>query len=265
MLNEIIPRHSCPQTIISDRGTEFVYAVIGHLIDKMRIVHIKTSPYHPQSNGKTERLHRYMNDSLAKYSHKEPNDWDKYIPAMLMAYRTITNESTDKSPFLIMHGRDPVLPIDTLLQPQLRYMGDDYVPTMLQRIHNVYVDAKDNIRNTQMRNQELANKRAKLDVFEPGDPVYYFDISYSQNQAHSTKLQSRWKPFYRIVKRTGPVNYQIRHKVSGATKNVHVKDLKGMDPSNCWDKQYNRYSDLTRHKPDVKPEQRRKIPLAQLT
>ena len=73
ILNEIIPRHSCPKTIISDRGTEFVNAVIEYLIQKMRIAHIKTSAYHPQSNGKTERFHRYMNDSLAKYSHKEPD------------------------------------------------------------------------------------------------------------------------------------------------------------------------------------------------
>ena len=267
ILNEIIPRHSCPQIMISDRGTEFVNAVIGYIIEKMRIAHIKTSPYHPQSNGKTERFHRYMNDSLAKYSHKEPNDWDKYIPAMLMAYRTITNETTEKSPFLIIHGRDPVLPIDTLLQPQLRYMGDDYVPTMLQRVHNVYIDAKQNIRSSQDRNQELANKRAKLETFEAGDAVYYLDLSYSQNAPHCKKLQSKWKPFYRIVKRTSPVNYQIRHQMSGVTKNVHVKDLKRTDPSSCWDKQYETYTDLTAHVVNPDEPVRRQMPprLAKLT
>ena len=267
ILTEIIPRHACPQTLISDRGTEFVNAIIDYITQKLKIAHIKTSPYHPQSNGKTERFHRYLNDSLAKYSIREPNDWDKYIPSMLMAYRTITNETTEKSPFLLMYGRDPVLPIDTLLQPQLRYMGDDYVPTMLQRLHIAYNDARNNIRHSKYKNQELANRKAKLEKFEAGDAVYYLDLSYTKNEAHCSKLQSKWKPFYRIVKRTSPVNYQIRHQTTGVTKNVHVKDLKAADPSNCWDRQYEKYTELTNHVQNPTEPVRRRLllRLAKLT
>jgi transposase InsO family protein len=259
LLNEVIPRHGCPQTIISDRGTEFVNAVIGDLTRQLRVAHIRTSPYHPQSNGKTERFHRYMNDCLAKYSHREPRDWDLYIPTMLMAYRVITNETTEKSPFLFMYGRDPVLPIDTLLQPKLKYMGDDYVPTTLQRLHHVFLDAKQNIRATQDTNQRLANKNSKQETFSPGDAVHYYDISYSQNQEQTPKLQSKWKPFWRIVEQTGPVNYKIRHQVTGVTKNVHQKDLKKVDPSDCWEKQYESYSDFTTKKADPSEMPRRQV------
>lgn len=260
LLNEIIPRHSCPQVIISDRGTEFVNAVISCLTEQMRVSHIRTSPYHPQSNGKTERFHRYVNDSLAKYSHKEPHDWDKYIPSMLMAYRTITNETTEKSPFLVLYGRDPILPIDTLIQPKLKYFGDDFVPICLQRMHHVYLDAKENIRKMQEKNQRLANKNARPEEFQPGDAVHYYDISYSQNNDQSQKLQSKFKPFYRIIKRNGPVNYKIKHQITGATKNVHQKDLKRVDPSECWQKQYEKYSELTAHKQAPENNNRRIMP-----
>jgi hypothetical protein len=178
---------------------------------------------------------------------------------MLMAYRVITNETTEKSPFLVMYRRDPVLPIDTLLQPKLKYMGDDYVPTTLQRLHHVFLDAKQNIRATQDTNQRLANKNSKQETFSPGDAVHYYDISYSQHMEQTPKLQSKWKPFWRIVEQTGPVNYKIRHQVTGVTKNVHQKDLKKVDPSDCWEKQYESYSDFTTKKADPPEMPRRQV------
>ena len=73
LAEEIIPTHSCPRTIISDKGTEYCNTVIDHLSVKMGINHITTSPYHPQSNGKAERFHRYMVDSLAKLMLYDPD------------------------------------------------------------------------------------------------------------------------------------------------------------------------------------------------
>ena len=49
------------------------------------------------------------------------------MSGMLMAYSTSVNDTTRHMPFFICHGRDPVLPMDTLLGPKLRYVGDDYV------------------------------------------------------------------------------------------------------------------------------------------
>ena len=43
-LQEIIPRHSFPRIILSDRATEFVNAVISILTKKLRVAHIKSSP-----------------------------------------------------------------------------------------------------------------------------------------------------------------------------------------------------------------------------
>ena len=62
------------------------------------------------------------------------------------------------------------------------------------------------------------------------------------------------------MERLGPVNYKIRHQLTGASKNVHVKDIKRVDPSGCWDRQYNKYSELTAHKPDPEIPPTRQMP-----
>ena len=85
LLEKFFPVHACPQTLLSDTGTEFVNGVIEYLLTKMKVFHIKTSPFHPQKNGKTERFHRYMDDVMAKYVQKEPYNWDSFIPGMLLA------------------------------------------------------------------------------------------------------------------------------------------------------------------------------------
>ena len=258
LLNEIIPRHGCPRVIVSDRGTEFTSATVALINEKMRISHVKTSPYHPQSNGKTERFHRYMNDSLAKYSRNAPFQWDLYVPAMLMAYRTMTHSTTQKSPFLVIYGRDPVLPIDTLLQPKLRYMGDEFVPTQLQRLHEVYNDVKNNIESSQQRNQEIRNQNASKTVLTAGDAVYYRDRTYQPGI--STKLQPKWAPFYRVVEQTGPVNFRIRHQFTNASKVVHVDNLMRAYPEDCWEKQWEEYAKFTSSKSAVDPPVVRKQP-----
>ena len=76
LLEDFIPRHSCPRLIISDQGTEFNNTLVDSLSAELNIHCIRTSPYHPQSNGKTERFNRVMNDIFSKYVSPGKRDWD---------------------------------------------------------------------------------------------------------------------------------------------------------------------------------------------
>ena len=70
LIEQIIPRHSCPRVIVSNNGN----AVIDQLSALFNIKHIRTSVYHPQSNGKVERLNRVMNEYLAKNVYHAQRD-----------------------------------------------------------------------------------------------------------------------------------------------------------------------------------------------
>ena len=230
LFEKFIPRHSCPRLIISDQGTEFCNAVISSLSAEMNIQRIKTSPYHPQSNGKTERFHRVMNDILAK---TDRNEWDVALPCALFAYRTTVNETTKFTPFLVVYGRDPILPMDTLLGPKVKYLGDDYVPTMIQRMHRVFVNVKRNTNEARERNKARLKAKAKAPELEIGDPVYY--LNKRANPDGSTKFMSQWQPYYRVIERLSPVNYRIKNQVTGKIKKVHVENLRIAHPEATWD------------------------------
>ena len=124
IINEIIPRHSCPRVLLSDNGTEFVNETVDYVCQHSKIAGIRTSKYHPSSNGKVKRIHRVWNDMVAKQIGGDSRAWDELVPAVLLALWTCIHDTTKHSAFYLMTGRDPVLPLDTLLLPRGNYMGE---------------------------------------------------------------------------------------------------------------------------------------------
>ena len=232
LIEHIIPWHSCPRVIVSDNGTEFCNAVIDQLSAFFNIKHIRTSVYHPQSNGKVERFNRVQNDALAKLVDSSYRDWDTKIPGILSAYRTARHESTKYSPFFILFGRDPVLPCDTLLAPKIRYHGEEYLPTMLENLHKAHHLARHNLERSHERNREYYDRKAKPVTIRVGDPVYFRDPSEAATQ--SSKLSSQWKPFYRVIKALSDVTFVIKNQLSGGTKVVNAHNLRLAETNDFW-------------------------------
>ena len=53
----------------------------------------------------------------------------------------------------------------------------------------------------------------------------------------SSKLTTAWKPYYRIVQQITPVNFIIKHQISGKTKAVHAERLHPAHVEGAWDKE----------------------------
>ena len=73
-----------------------------------------TSAYHPQADGLVEHFNRTLTAMLAKTVEKGGKDWNQRL---LFAYRACQQQSTLKSTFYLLYGRDPRLPIDSVLCP----------------------------------------------------------------------------------------------------------------------------------------------------
>ena len=69
----------------------------------------KTSPYHPQTNGLTERFNKTLCTMLRMYASKHQRDWDEPIPYVAFAYNTFVHSSTNQCPFVVVQGRYPRL------------------------------------------------------------------------------------------------------------------------------------------------------------
>ena len=114
----------CPQSILSHNGTEFKNSLMYQVLQELGIDRIFSAPYHPQSNGKLEVFHKYLKPTLKKLCEKDPTNWDKYLNQVLASYRIMPNLATAESPFFLVYGRDPNLPLHQLLEPMQHFLGD---------------------------------------------------------------------------------------------------------------------------------------------
>jgi transposase InsO family protein len=53
-----------PAILTTDRGTQFSSVLWSLLCQRLGIHHVKTTSYHPQSNGLVERAHHQMKEAL---------------------------------------------------------------------------------------------------------------------------------------------------------------------------------------------------------
>ena len=103
-----------PSEILTDQGSNFTSQLLTELYQMLHIHPIRTSPYHPQTDGLVERFNQTLKSMLRKTATKKDRDWDKIIPFLLFAYREVPQSSTGFSPFELLYGRPVRGPLDTL-------------------------------------------------------------------------------------------------------------------------------------------------------
>ena len=130
------------------------------------------------------------------------------------------SESSKFSPFFLLYNRDVVLPIDNILQPRRKYVGEEYHQTAVQEQHKSFVTVHNHLRKAKKRQTRYADKGTKDIQFEVGHPVYY------RNNQRKGKLDLKWKPFYRILEKKGPVTYIIKNQLDGSLCKVHAEMLR---------------------------------------
>ncbi len=112
LLHKLILSHGCPKQLLSDQGKQFAGEVMEVLTSSLGIRRLLTSPYHPQTNGLTERMNKTLKQMIAAYVDPLQSDWDQILPFVVHAHNTSVQASTRISPFRALYGRDPRLPPD---------------------------------------------------------------------------------------------------------------------------------------------------------
>ncbi|GBL78758.1 hypothetical protein AVEN_157192-1 [Araneus ventricosus] len=93
-----------PRQIQSDLGSSFTSLLTTEFFDRFVIKVTHSSVHHPQSNP-VERFHRTIKRMLRVLCLESGQDWEKNLPATLLALRTIRHDSTDFSPAELVHGK----------------------------------------------------------------------------------------------------------------------------------------------------------------
>ena len=123
-----MPRHGAPHTLLSDRGKSFLSKLVQEIRNLFKGKKVNGTTYHMQTDGYTKRFIHTLCTIRSMYISKHQSYWDLFFPVALFAYRTAVQYSTKETPFYLMCGRDPCLPLDVVLSvPISKYISaDDY-------------------------------------------------------------------------------------------------------------------------------------------
>lgn len=206
-VKNIVLRHGAPMVLITDRGTAFTAELTQQILRLSHTVHRKTTAYHPQTNGLTERLNKTLADMLAMYVDVGHKTWDEVLPYVTFAYNTAPQETTQMTPFELVFAR----PASTMLDAMLPHVDDGSthgdVANFLQRAEEARQLARIRIKEQQYTDSRLYNLRRRDQQYAPGDRVMVW--TPIRRRGLSEKLLRRYFGPYKITRRLGPLVYEV--------------------------------------------------------
>ncbi|KAG7482175.1 SCAN domain-containing [Solea senegalensis] len=171
-LVQLFSRVGFPRAIITDQGSNFMSKLLKQAYQLLGIKGIRTTPYHPQTDGLTERFNQTLKQMLRKFVSETGADWDNWLPYLLFAYREVPQASTGFSPFELLYSREvrgPLallketwMPDEDLPQPQNIL---SYVLQMRERLKSMSELAQQNLEQAQQRQKSYYDQRARSRSF----------------------------------------------------------------------------------------------------
>ena len=214
-----------PQRMMSDQGTEFCGKVITAMCSLLGIEKIRTTLYHPQTNGSAERVHKTLQCMIGKLDPEKRQKWLAHIRSIIIAYNSTRSQVTGYSPYYLMFRRRPRLPIDLLFPTRrtqtLTRTIDKYVASLYNRLRKSLVIAQDCAVKEAQRQKRLYDCKVGAVELRPGHNVL---VRLDAFRGQRRKLKNWWgSTLHMVVTRMadGIPAYVVKNDRTGKRKVVH--------------------------------------------
>ena len=152
-----------PERLHSDQGRDFESKVIKELCKLLEIQKSRTSPYRPQGNSQCERFNRTLLNLLGTLDAHKKAEWRLHVGPLVHAYNCTRNDATNYSPYFLMFGREPRLPIDIAfgLTTPMQPTGSthSYAKKLRERLQQAHTLARAEAGKRATKNKERYDKQ----------------------------------------------------------------------------------------------------------
>ncbi|EGT41840.1 hypothetical protein CAEBREN_11901 [Caenorhabditis brenneri] len=227
-VEQCILKYGTPAEIITDNARNFTSGDFKDIGEQMGLKHHFSIPHHSRGNGATERTFRTFHNMVSKYVNKTHTDWDSVLPCVTSAYNTAVHSTTGESPFFLVYGRDPVFPIDRILDKEIvdvdKVNPDTWKEHLLTTLSHAWKEAAEQSYRSQLQHQEFANRGAKVKDIRIGDRVLI--RNYDSKVKQSRKLVHNWLDGYRVTAVRGTEAEVTNIRDPRKVKRMHFNQIK---------------------------------------
>ncbi len=218
-------RVGVPRELQSDQGTQFTSDVMKEVCRLLSIKQLISSPYNAKCQGLTEKFNGTLKQMLKKMCADKPSDWDRYLPALLFAYREVPQASLGFSPFEMLYGRAVRGPVSILKELWSKEEVDpetktsyQYVLELSQKLQDTCQLAHENLAQASKKAMTYYNRKTKARFFKEGDRVLLL------LPTNNNKLLLTWKGPFLIKERVNDMDYRV--DLGHKTRMFHANLLK---------------------------------------
>ena len=203
-ITNVYKLHGTPDSIVSDRGTQFVSDFWRRLSERLKTTLRPSSAWHPETDGQTEIVNATINRYLRGFVSFTQNDWVDWLPLAEFATNNQVNESTGISPFFANYGYNPRMgvepagPCPPILSAQAKkeFFRADVVANRFERI---LTQLKALAQIAQQRYEDNANtRRDEGALFQKGDMVMV-SLENMKTNRPKKKWDDKWDGPYRVL------------------------------------------------------------------
>ena len=184
---------SAPAYLVSDQGKAFTGHVITHLCELYGVQKLRTSLYHAQTNGQVERMNQTIIHMIGKLEEDRKACWSEHLPELLMAYNATRSAVTGYSPYYLLFGRRPRIPVDylflTLRDSPHQTKMEVSVAAMQKRLKEAFTMARCLTSEEVARQCCYYDRKAGAVALQPGDIVTVRTAGFVGKR----KVKDRWE------------------------------------------------------------------------